>query len=327
VITTQGLIGFLLYYALVFTSLFFITRAFLKSSDKINNGILIGFFGSAFVYLGQTLISFGVISTLVFFYLSLGLGTGFALNQLNHPKQVFALTNKFLVKMALVLTAILLVWFGFVQYQSHYYYSRGIENEYKGKGNEALDYYNKSISTLPVNYAAYEKRGDIFLVTAGRQPSLGVINEFLENAIKSYQSSLQYAPGMPHIWGNIAQAYSKMAQVYGLAENKSGLEDSLKKSRVAAEKSLEFGVNNPIFAYSFGEILTDHKLHKESIDYYLQAYNINSLYRQVAFELALAYYETKDYANSRKFLDAAFIKEPDNLDLHRLDTDLKKLGF
>lgn len=327
VLATQGLLGFLLYYSLIIGSLFLIIRAFLKSKDRVADGILIGFLGSATVYIGQTLISFGVISTLSFFYISLGLGAGFALNQLEYPKKLLALTNKFLVKLALVLTAILLIWFGFIQYQAHYYYSRGIENEYKGKGNEALEYYNKSISALPIHYAAYEKRGDIFLVTAGRQPSLGLINEFLDNAIKSYQASLQYGPKMPHVWGNIAQAYSKMAQVYGLAENQSGIEESLKGARTAAEKSLEFGINNPIFSYSFGEILSDHKLYEESLAYYLQAYNINPMYRQSAFELALAYFELKDYVNSRKFLDAAFIKEPENLDLHRLDTDLKNLGF
>lgn len=327
VLVTQGLPGLLFYLIMVFGSLGLILKAAIKEEDKIKTVILFSFAASALAYIGQTFISFGVISTLSYFYLALGVGAAVALESLRRNKSELPVSRRGLATAALILSALLLLWFGFIQYLAHYYYTRGIESEYRGKGNDALENYNLSINALPLNYSAYEKRGDIFLMTSGKQPGLAIINDFLDNAIKNYESSLYYGPGMPHIQGNIAQAYSKMAQIYVLSGNKKEEDDALKKAKEAAEKAIVMGKNNPILSYTFGDILVDHRLFSEAVVAYLLAYEIDPFFRQVAFELALSYYEFGDYAQSRKYLNEAFTKEPENLDLFRLDTDLRKLGF
>lgn len=324
---TQGLPGLILFLTLLIGAWALMIKAFLRAADRETGLLIAGFFAASAAYIGQTMISFGVIATTAYFYLTLGLGAAAALESLGGERTEVKIGRKGWAAAALFCSGLLLLWLGVIQYRAHYYYSRGLEEEQRGRGNEALADYNRSIAILPFHYAAYEKKGDIYLLTANKQATLSLISDFLNQAINNYRTSLSYAPGLPHVEGNIAQAYSKLAQVFALAGNRQGEAEALKQSKDSAAKAIAMGPNNPIFAYTYGDILVEHGLHAEAFTAYKQAYDLDPDWEQAAFELALAAFELKNHALSRDYLTVALRKEPENLDLHRLDTDLKKLGF
>lgn len=324
---TQGVIGLVLFLLLLIGAWSLMIKAVMRTADRENGLVIMGFFASSAAYIGQTMISFGVIATTTYFYFTLGLGAAAALESLGGERTELKISRRSWAAAALFSVAVLLFWLGVSQYRAHYYYSRGLEEEQRGRGNEALENYNNSIAILPLHYASYEKKGDIYLLTSNKQPTLPLISDFLNQAINSYGTSLYYSPGLPNVEGNIAQAYSKLAQVFALSGNRQGAAEALKKSKSYAAKAIALGPNNPIFAYTYGDILVEHGLYDEAFAAYKQAYDLDPDWQQVAFELSLAAFELKEYPLSRDYLTLAFRKEPENLDLHRLDTDLKKLGF
>ena len=80
-LATKGIIGFTTYYVIflgfIFSSLIF----YIHNESVKNRFLIIGLLGGALVYLGQVLFNFGVVATLVFFYLFLSLSYGLKSNE------------------------------------------------------------------------------------------------------------------------------------------------------------------------------------------------------------------------------------------------------
>ena len=74
-LATKGFLGFVVYYiGLIGGWFWIILNGFYKQSDNPNRYFLSGAMAGVLVYLGQVLFNFGVVATLVLFYVLMGIG-------------------------------------------------------------------------------------------------------------------------------------------------------------------------------------------------------------------------------------------------------------
>ena len=78
-LSTRGIPGFLIYYiGLVGFWCFYMLRSIQINFDNSNFYLLTGLVSGCFIYLGQVLFNFGVVATLVLFYIYMGFGLAIA---------------------------------------------------------------------------------------------------------------------------------------------------------------------------------------------------------------------------------------------------------
>ncbi|MFC1755675.1 O-antigen ligase family protein, partial [Thermoproteota archaeon] len=76
---TRGIFGFFFYYFGIFLGWFIIVLGYIyKERDNPNSYLAVGFLAGALIYLGQVLFNFGVVATLVLFYVNTGLALAMA---------------------------------------------------------------------------------------------------------------------------------------------------------------------------------------------------------------------------------------------------------
>lgn len=80
-LATKGLLGFVIHYIVFIGFIFASLILYIHDESVKNRFLIIGLLGGALVYLGQVLFNFGVVATLVYFYLFLGLAYGLRTNE------------------------------------------------------------------------------------------------------------------------------------------------------------------------------------------------------------------------------------------------------
>ena len=83
-LATKGIVGFITYYILFVGTTIFSLLLFIKKTSSIHQFMIIGLMGGALVYLGQVLFNFGVVATLIYFFLFLGLSISIKTNHETH---------------------------------------------------------------------------------------------------------------------------------------------------------------------------------------------------------------------------------------------------
>ncbi|MEC8678799.1 MAG: O-antigen ligase family protein, partial [Candidatus Margulisiibacteriota bacterium] len=84
VLATKGVVGFIIYYLVFIGGNFLALLLFSHKSNKPNQYLILGLIGSALVYLGQVMFNFGVVATLVYFFIFIGLAVNLKLNYENN---------------------------------------------------------------------------------------------------------------------------------------------------------------------------------------------------------------------------------------------------
>tara|TARA_B100000674_G_scaffold72690_1_gene50233 strand:- start:5555 stop:7546 length:1992 start_codon:yes stop_codon:yes gene_type:complete len=79
-LATKGIIGFITYYILFIGGAFTSLLLFIKNKSNQHQFLIVGLIGGGLVYLGQVLFNFGVVATLVYFFIFLSLGIALKAN-------------------------------------------------------------------------------------------------------------------------------------------------------------------------------------------------------------------------------------------------------
>ena len=325
--TTQGIPGIIFYLLLIITALFTMIKAIIKAEKNSHKILILGFFAASLAYLGQVLISFGMVSTLSYFYLSLGIGTGVSLSVLKAPTSKVVNYNSKIASVIALIVALSLITLGILHYYSHYYYSQGRIKEGQRMGDEAIQYYKKSIEYLPFYYPSYEGLGNLYLKAIHGQRNMGTVIDFLKISANNYKKAIDYSPGIPHLHSNLAQSYSKISLVYSMdGLNKIEEQEYLELAKKYSENAIKLGPNNPIYSYTYAELLKSHELYAEALAQYQKAVQIdNDFYKEIDYKIALMYFELQNYPEAKKHVETAITKTSDNLDFHYLLTEIEKV--
>ena len=79
-LATKGILGFITHYLLFIGGTFTSLLLFIKNTSNKHQFLIVGLIGGGMVYLGQVLFNFGVVATLVYFFLFMSLGIALKAN-------------------------------------------------------------------------------------------------------------------------------------------------------------------------------------------------------------------------------------------------------
>ena len=83
-LATKGILGFIIHYIVFIGGTTLMLLTFSNKTSQANQYLIVGLIGGAFVYLGQVMFNFGVVATLVYFYIFIGLGMAIKNNHENN---------------------------------------------------------------------------------------------------------------------------------------------------------------------------------------------------------------------------------------------------
>ena len=83
-LATKGVLGFVSFYIVFIGGTIISLLLFIKKDATPQQFLIVGLIGGSLVYLGQVLFNFGVVATLIYFYLFLSLGVGIKTNNENN---------------------------------------------------------------------------------------------------------------------------------------------------------------------------------------------------------------------------------------------------
>ena len=79
-LATKGIVGFIIYYLLFIGGTIIALLNHIKQESNAHQFLIVGLIGASLIYLGQVLFNFGVVATVVYFYLCLSLGIALKTN-------------------------------------------------------------------------------------------------------------------------------------------------------------------------------------------------------------------------------------------------------
>lgn len=245
---TQGVLGLLAFLALIYF-------AFKGSRQKQNqlNLTALALKGAIIVYLVQIVFNFGVITTLSFFFIFLGLLA--SVNDVKkHPVEIklhSAVKHFFLFLGLVVICSIGYVTFR--QASADYYYRAAEIAVSQKKYDQAIIAYQKTLLFQPFEYAYYQSFADFALKSStDRNLQNDTRLKFLNLAQIEYRRAVALNPYHPSTFYNL-----------GLAEMQIYLSTGDQKALTSAiadfNQSISLSPNNPLYSYQSAQALLTAK--------------------------------------------------------------------
>jgi O-antigen ligase len=252
---TQGLIGLGAFLALVLFVVWALARetVLAKNPDQ-PIWLALGIKGALFVYLIQVFFSFGVITTLTYFYLFLGLGAALAgLMRSNYAPQlrIFRLNVSARLITVLLIFALCcgIVYIVVGAALGEYYFSKANIEGSAGDLRGAIADYQRALFFRPQEYAYYQAFGG-FALKHYNAPGLNAEAnlKMLLLAEAEYENAIGINPYHPSLYYNLALA---RLQIYKISQNYRYFQSALANFDTA----VKLAVNNPLYPYQSGKAL------------------------------------------------------------------------
>jgi len=252
---TQGLVGLLAFLAMVAFVVWGLERITVLAKNPDRNMLLaLGVNKVLWVYLLQVIVSFGVITTLTYFYLFLGIGAALAgLIRSNYapPLQTFRLGTavKWITGMLVFGLCCGIVFMvtraAFAEYYYRQAYVEGSASDLRG----AIEDYQRTLLFRPGEYAYYQAFGG-FALKNYNAPGLNTEAnlKMLLLAEVEYQNAIGINPFHPSLYYNLALA---QLQVYKINGNYRYFQSALSNFDTA----VKLAVNNPLYPYQSAKAL------------------------------------------------------------------------
>jgi O-antigen ligase len=252
---TQGLVGLGVFLAMVFFVIWGLERMTILEKKPDRNMLLaLGINKLLLVYLIQVFVSFGVITTLVYFYVFLGLGAalaGLARNNYEAPLKTFKLPAAVKYLFALVTLGICTGYVFLIARAglAEYYYKEAMVKSASGDLHGAIADYQHTLLFRPGEYSYYEGFGDFALKnsgTAGLTPDTSL--KMLLLAEIEYVNAIGINPYHPSIYYNLGLAQLQVYRMNGNYRYYQSAEGNL-------DKAVSLAVNNPLYPYQAAKVL------------------------------------------------------------------------
>jgi len=278
-LSTQGLLGLIAYLTLIIAVLSALISQFRQAATNQENWHL-ALLGGLLVWLFQTLFNFGEIINLFIFYLLIGIVLAQTESPFYFQKK---LSTRLVYPLVTVGFAAIIIGFPYLiihPAKADLYLQKAHLAQAKGQLASADKYYKIATSSQPHQYQLHQAYADFSLESASQSRNRSDQENYLQQAIQSYQRSSELNPNYPSTYHNLALAY---LQLFRLSKNPLQAKLSLQNY----QKSLEKSPNNPRYLYEFAR-----KLHSDWND----RIRAVKLLKQ-ALEIAPDYQEPQDYLN------------------------------
>jgi len=243
---TQGILGLFSFLAIILFVYFSIFRATFKINETKDIALLTGIRGAILVYLIQIIMSFGVVSTMTYFFLLLGIGIALADSKVETRTFKLKGYKKFLVTIPLL---VFISWGSFATIKSgilDYYYKEGLVNASQGNIAEAMNNFEIIVANKGHDYAYRQSYGD-FALKASRFDNVNLEHKtkLIKLAIKQYEAAININHLHPSTYYNLGISQLQLSTLIDS-------DADFKKGAANLDLSIEKAPNNPLYPYQVG---------------------------------------------------------------------------
>jgi len=227
---TQGIIGLAAFLALVFFTLY-------KLSRQERTAEIRAVFFAIIAFLVDAVFNFGVITTYSLFFILIGIGLGLASEDKvriipMHGYRKFSVIIPVFLALFLVLDAVKFTI-------SEVNYRQAVEASFTNDYKSAVKHFESAVNAHPSDFSLLQAYAD-FAVNAAKNSEQKAA--FLNIAIDNYEKALQINKYHPSTFFNAGIAYM---QLYILLQN----DYALSVAEEYLQKSTSLAVNNPLYPY------------------------------------------------------------------------------
>jgi tetratricopeptide (TPR) repeat protein len=191
-----------------------------------------------------------VVDTLTMFYLFLGAAASISQENISFTSIRLPCWIKNIATMIAVIILVVIGSFTLREAKAEWYYKNAIVENSEGKADNAQNSFEQVISEQPYQYEYYQAYGDFaFRIASSSQADLDkeMIANYLKLAIANYQKAIVLNPSHPSTLYNLGLASMQLSLNL---QNDFYLQQGMN----ALKKSIELGVNNPLYPYQAGKI-------------------------------------------------------------------------
>ncbi len=247
---TQGIIGLVSFFAIIFFVFSKIRNKLKKKEKNPYYYSLLGVKGALLVFLFEVFVSFGVVSTLAIFYIYIGAALSLTAekDQFKHLK--LSSLYRSLSALFLLLLIPLAVVGSLREAMAEYYYKSALVKASDYKTEESLRDFEKAIFSQPYEYAYYQAMADFGLMYAQPISAYQTRLNMLLIAVEKYGEAIELNSFHPSLYYNKGIAELQIHMLTGEEQYYISGTDDL-------ETALNKAPNNPLYPYQIAKAYMD----------------------------------------------------------------------
>lgn len=274
---TQGIIGILIYLAMLF-ELISASIKYIKKADQKDKIVVLGLLTALLVYLIEVFISFGTVPTLFVVFTIMGL----LISYINLHVRIGDFKINMLFKIIILLVAIVVSGvFGYHsinEIRADYTFKQAIRYGVKGDVENAIIYFEKVQSLMPQIAEYYEGHAAFLFEFAIRLPEQ-LQGPYLLDANEVYIKAMNANDSIPNIVANRSLILSRLAD---LNRNNEKIFNEYKQLAIAGMTAAALmAENNPFYSYKAAQMHEYFELYDAAAEFYYDTLKIRPDYKNV----------------------------------------------
>lgn len=273
---TQGLLGLFSFLAIIVFVFIKIIQTTFKTEEIKEIALLTGIRCALIVYCLQIFISFGVISTMTYFFLLLGVGMSLS----NPSRQIRTLDFKGIKKYFIIVPLLVVIsWCTFVTVKSgvlDYHYKQALVHSSQGDLTKAMEHFELLVNSRSHDYSFHQAYGDFALKASWSDyVDLDAKTAFMQKAVEQYEAAIKINHLHPSIYYNLGIAQFQLSAL-------TDSDDYFQKGVVNLDLSIMKAPNNPLYPYQVGVAymsLGREELNPKAVEYLKNALKIRTPYK------------------------------------------------
>ncbi|MFA6436347.1 MAG: O-antigen ligase family protein [Candidatus Gracilibacteria bacterium] len=315
---TQGLLGLWVYLGMIGCWILLLRKVIRSAKTLFRTKILaLSFLAAGLAYFTQALLSFGMIGTLVPLYILMGMSVVLYHSTEDPKSQTEQFVTVRLGALAKISGAcvvgivwVLSAWFTLRQAEAEWFLNKAEIKETQRDVALMLEDYQSAVQNMPWMSHYFIAYG-VSAYTFGLYDNpIEIEMTLLKTSIDAYENAYQLVQTVPDVPANLGVACIAYADV---VEEKGSIieaQDWREKGVEMYRNAVEVAVNNPLFMYNFGIVLTSQDEKREALDTFLQVLAIRDPYQDTYYRIALLSTELKDYDTARLYIQKALQENP-----------------
>jgi O-antigen ligase len=280
---TQGIIGFLIYAAMI-VMLFVYAFKYFKKAEQQDKIYEYGLITAAIVYLIQVSISFGTIVTLFLFFTIAGSLISYTLQDQKAKSIKSNIYLKLIIIIAALIVSIGLSIFSFNSLRADYHFKQAAHFASQAELKKTIENFEVAQKLMPYIPEYFEGHADFLFEFAIRLPE-EMQETFLIDAAKKYEEANILISGYPSILANMALVHSKLADLYKNNELQRNQHEARAKGFMLHAN--ELSKNNPLYKYKTAQMFEFFDEYGSAYDYYIDVLKIRDPYKDTAEKIQL----------------------------------------
>ena len=333
ILATQGLVGLVIYLGLILCWVRLLWKILVsKDLPKRKKITTLSLLTAGAVYLAQVLMSFGVIATLIPFYIFIGVSGSYyhiVADPDPQTKQFKPINLTPLYRLGgavlLIVAIFLCSWFTLRQASAEWNFQQAQNLKNQGEVAAMIEKYEATTKRMNKMYSYWESFGlETFNFGVG-STDLDIVKYLLGKSITAYEKAYDLVQTQPYIQSNLGLSYVSYATALKVEGKLTESSEWIDKGEALYAESVTLGVNNPVYAYNYGMLLMGLDRESEAKEAFLHILTFRDPYKDIYTRLAQIEVNAGNHDQASTYVQKALEQNPGDQNakavLERINTE------